>query len=335
MVENTLAIYQNPKGFEIDFNLLQEFENGLDPNHPERNSVPCRVLGFGEISTVFEIQAERMSGLAFKRMGIFETKEEVDKYLVTYQLYNRLLEGEIGLNLPAHGHAAFINQSGQPIFYIIQQKIPAPAIGNKAMHLLPTQDALALFRCLLRELLKVWKFNQRQAEFEVGLDGQVSNWIIEDFNIGQPSLTSDAELAYVDTSTPFLRTNGVEQLDPELFLRSAPSFLAWILRILYLDEVMDRYYDFRKVVIDLLANCCKEQMPELIPELIEMANKFFAAQARTLDIEPIQEKEVLAYYREDALIWVLYLWMRRFDRFLHRFILFRPYPHILPGKTKR
>jgi len=335
MLENTLAIYQNPEGFEVDFNLLQEFENGLDPNHPERNSVPCRVLGFGEISTVFEIQAERMSGLAFKRMGIFETKEEVDEYLVTYQLYNRLLEGEIGLNLPAHGHAAFVNQSGHPVFYIIQQKIPAPAIGNKAMHVLPTQDTLTLFSCVLRELFKVWKYNQRQADFEVGIDGQVSNWIIQAFNSSQPSLTSDTELSYVDTSTPFIRMDGVEQLDSELFLRSAPSFLAWILRILFLEDVMDRYYDFRKVVIDLLANCCKEQIPELIPELVEMANGFFAAQARNLDIEPIQEKEVLAYYREDALIWVLYLWMRRFDRFLYRYILFRPYPHILPGKIKR
>jgi len=259
----------------------------------------------------------------------------VDEYLVTYQLYNRLLVDEIGLNLPAHGHAAFVNKGGHPVFYIIQQKIPAPAIGNKAIHVLPTQDTLVLFRCVLRELFKIWKFNQRQSDFELGIDGQVSNWIIQNFNSNQPKLTSDAELTYLDTSTPFIRTNGVEQLDPELFLRSAPSFLAWILRILYLGEVMDRYYDFRKVVIDLLANCCKEQMPELIPELVEVANGFFATQARHLDIEPIQEKEVFAYYREDALIWVLYLWMRRFDRFLYRYILFRPYPHILPGKTKR
>ncbi len=335
MIGNTLAIYQNPKGFEVDFNLLQEFENGLDPNNPEGNKVPCRVLGFGEISTVFEIQVERMSGLAFKRMGIFETKEEVDDYLVTYQLYNRLLEDEIGLNLPAHGHAAFVNQSDQPVFYIIQEKIPAPAIGNKAIHVLSTQDATTLFNYVLRELLKVWKFNQRQTEYELGIDGQVSNWIVQDFSSSHPSLQSDARLSYIDTSTPFIRTNGEEQLDSELFLRSAPSFLAWILRILYLKDVMDRYYDFRKVVIDLLANCCKEQMPELIPELVEMANSFFATQARSLDIEPIHEKEVMDYYREDAMIWVLYLWMRRLDRFLYRYILFRPYPHILPGKIKR
>ena len=124
-------------------------------------------------------------------------------------------------------------------------------------------------------------------------------------------------------------------MDPELFLRSAPSFLTWVLRILYLDEVMDRYYDFRKVVIDLLANCCKEQKPELIPDLVVLANNFFASKAASLKLEPIQEKEVYAYYKEDAMIWRLYLSMRRFDRWLHRYILRQPYPFFLPGKTAR
>lgn len=327
--------FQNPAGFEIDFELLQEFENGLDFIHPENSSVPCRVLGYGEISTVFEILMESMNGLAFKRLGIFETQEEMDEYLGIYQEYNRLLEEEIGVNLPPHGHAAFINQSGRPVFYIIQQKIPTPAIGNKAMHLLSAQETQQLFDCVMDELYKVWKFNTQKADVDVGIDGQVSNWIIQNFDPTQPCLEKDASLAYVDTSTPFIRLQGEEQLNPELFLRSAPSFLTWILRILYLDEVMDRYYDFRKVVIDLLANCCKEQKPELIPDLVVLANKFFASKAASLKVEPIQEKEVYAYYKEDKMIWQLYSSMRRFDRWLHRSILRRPYPYFLPGKIAR
>ena len=46
-------------------------------------------------------------------------------------------------------------------------------------------------------------------------------------------------------------------------------------------------------------------------------------------------KDVRAYYREDALIWRLYLSMRRLDRFIHQYILRRRYPYILPGKIKR
>ncbi|MCR4438213.1 MAG: hypothetical protein QHJ34_04120 [bacterium] len=39
----------------VDAELLQRFERGLDPRVPERSAIPARVLGFGEISTVFAI----------------------------------------------------------------------------------------------------------------------------------------------------------------------------------------------------------------------------------------------------------------------------------------
>jgi hypothetical protein len=118
-------------------------------------------------------------------------------------------------------------------------------------------------------------------------------------------------------------------------LRSAPSFLAWLLKMLFLEEVVDRYYDPRKVTIDLLANCYKEQKPELIPDLISLANKFFEDEAKDLGLAPIREKEVRDYYREDAMIWTLYLSMRRLDRFIHHYILRRPYPYLLPGRIQR
>ncbi len=43
---------------QVDVELLKEFERGLDPAHPEQSKIPARVLGYGEISTIFEIQAE-------------------------------------------------------------------------------------------------------------------------------------------------------------------------------------------------------------------------------------------------------------------------------------
>jgi len=327
--------FQSPQGYEVDFELLQGFENGLDLIQPECSLVPCRVLGYGEMSAVFEILVDKMSGLALKRMSIFETIEELDDYLITYQEYCRVLKEDIGINLPKHGYGAFINKSGRPIFYIIQEKLSAPAIGNNALHSLPQQDTLKLFGLVIRELYKVWEFNRHSGELEVGIDGQVSNWIIADFDPLQPVIRADTSLSYVDTSSPLMRRKGVEQMNPELYLRPAPSFLAWILRILFLDEVVDRYYDFRKVIIDLLANCYKEQKPELIPDLILLANNFFEGGATELELAPIQEKEVRDYYKEDALIWTLYLSMRRLDRFIHRYILRRTYPYLLPGRIKR
>lgn len=327
--------FKNPRGYEVDFDLLQQFELNVDPTSPESCPIPCRVLGYGEISTVFEIQAKGMTELAFKRMSIFETPEELSEYLVTYNEYNHLLEEEIGIQLPPHGHATVLDDAGSPIFYIIQQKVSASSIGNQLIHILPQEETLILVRCLLVHMLKLWRYNERQVGLELGIDGQISNWVVEDFNGKIEGLGSDICFSYIDTSTPFMRVQGVEQMDPELFLRSAPRFLAWILRLFFMDEVVGRYYDFRKVIVDLLANFYKEGKPELIPDLIVTANDFLAGEAVDLGIQLIDEKEVQAYYKEDAFIWRLYLNMRRLDRFIYTRILHREYPYILPGKIER
>jgi hypothetical protein len=315
--------------------LLQEFEEGLDPRQPEDSRIPAAVLGYGEISTVFAIEAEGLGGLAFKRLPLFCDKEEVDAYQATYEEYNRLLTEEVGLRLPGYSHAFFPSQTGRPIFYIVQRRLPSDSIGHQALHLLPAEMVQALVRRVLQELRRVWEFNRQQERWQLGIDGQISNWSIDGFDPQHPVVNEATTLTYLDTSTPFLRVEGIEQMDAELFLRSAPSFLAWILRLLFLEDVVDRYYDFRRVAIDLVANFYKEQRAELIPDVLRVVNDFVAGEAADLGIQPIEEKEVRSYYREDALIWTLYLSFRRFDRFLQTRMLRREYPYILPGKIKR
>jgi hypothetical protein len=212
--------------------------------------------------------------------------------------------------------------------------LPA-SFGNKALKWLPDEGIQVLFTCVLQELYKIWAFNQRQDIYRLGIDGQMSNWAIMDFDPEALNVCESTPLLYLDTSTPFIRIHGVEQLDSELFLRAAPSFLAWILRLFFLQDVMDRYYDFHSVIVDVLANFYKEQRPELIPEMVPAANRFISENAASLEIEPVDEKEVSGYYREDAIIWSLYLSMRRLDRVIHNNILRREYPYILPGKIKR
>ncbi len=140
---------------------------------------------------------------------------------------------------------------------------------------------------------------------------------------------------YVDTSTPLVRCRGVEQMNAELFLRSAPPYLAWILRLLYLREVVARYYDPRKTMIDLLANVYREQHAELVPELVAATNAYLQGDGADLQVAEITQKEVRDYYSQDAVIWRLYLGMRRFDRFLRKKVLHGEYPYILPGQIKR
>ena len=148
-------------------------------------------------------------------------------------------------------------------------------------------------------------------------------------------IDDSSKLLYLDTSTPMFRKNGSEAMEAVLFLKSAPSFLRFLLKALFLQEVLDRYYDWRLVTIDLLANFFKEQKPEIIPRLIRRINKFFKEETSDFDIEPITIEEVQKYYKSDKTIWVVFQNARRFDRFIKTKILKKIYNFYLPGKIKR
>ena len=315
--------------------LLRRFEQGLDPEKPEHSLIPATVLGYGEISTVFAIDRGGLEDLAFKRMPLFQDDAEIQVYQAAYEEYSRLLQQKIGLRLPAHGFATLSSEAGRPVFYIIQQRLPSASIGNKALRVLPDEMALLLVKRILQEMHSVWQFNARQDHLQLSLDGQISNWSISGFDPDHPRFDGGAHLLYFDTSTPLFRIDGKEQVDAELFLRSAPPFLAWILRLLFLEDVVNRYYDFRRVTIDMVANLTKEGCPELIPGALEVVNDFFRSEATGLGIQPVDAAEVRSYYREDALVWTLYLTFRRIDRWLQTKLLGRDYPYILPGKIER
>lgn len=321
-----------PPGVNINLDLLRAFEAGLDPHSPESGATPAQVLGYGEISTVFAL--DDMPGLAFKRLPIFERWDELERYVAGYEGYIRVLEDSIGIKTAPQGYVVLAGKNNRPVFYIVQKRVPAESVGHVAMKCMSPEDALCVFEALLTTLRSVWDYNRQQDAIRVGIDGQVSNWSVVGVDAGCRMPEGEPHFWYMDTSTPLYRIDGVEQLDPELFLRSAPSFLRWVLRLFFLDDVVNRYYDFRLVVIDLIGNLHKEGAAELIPAFVAAANSFLTGDGDDLDIEPISEKVVEDYYREDAFIWRLYLGMRRLDRWLHR-VAGKHYPYILPGKIER
>jgi len=320
----------------IDTLILEDFERGLDPRHPERSIIPAPIIGYGEISTIFEIESTSMRGYAFKRMPIFRTTEEMDRYEYLYREYNRLLNDDIGIHIPESETVRIVPDRGNMVVYIAQEKLPPQSICDRIITVIDDDSIIGLVTLILREMKKVWVFNTSGGEQTVGFDGQISNWAIKGYEGPEPPrIDETTELYYIDTSTPLMSHNGVESLNPDLFLRSAPSFLVWLIKSFFLENVMTRYYDFRLVVVDLIANFYKEQRPDIIPSLIAAANSFFKREAAELQVTPITEKEVQSYYREDALIWSLYLTLRRVDRFIHTRILRKPYTYILPGRIER
>jgi hypothetical protein len=305
----------------VDREFLERFETGLDPQHPETSRIPARILGYGEISSIFAI--EGMPAVAFKRMPIFSTVPEAESYAAMFHTYSRHLT-EAGLTLPAQATAVVPSAGGGVVLYIVQRQLPDQDFGHHFIHAADRDDVLLLIRDIVALIDGVWAFNAtRKPHLELALDGQLSNWV-------RSTQEPPRAVLYIDTSTPLFRIDGREQLDPEKLLKSAPGALRWILRRFFLDDVMNRYYSHRDVVVDLIANLYKEQRPDLIVPVTETINHY----STVLD-RPIPPEAVDRYYRSDRIIWTLFLAFRRMDRWLSRYLLRRRYEFILPGPIKR
>jgi hypothetical protein len=303
----------------IDKDLLQRFEAGLNPQEIEASAIPAELLGFGEISAIFRIQGD--TSVAYKRMPLFSDRTAAEDFREKYYEYCDLL-AEAGLSVP-DSQAPIVEIPDRPAaIYISQTQLPLERFGHKLIHVLDERETKDLIERIVLEIGKVWKFNEvHRPRLELAIDGQISNWV---------SLKNDSQLFFIDTSTPLYRKAGVEQLDPELILQAAPSFLRWIVRWLFLDDVMNRYYDPRLVFIDVAANLYKEQRPELIGLAIEIINRHLPD-----GVEPVTVEQVQKYYREDKLIWSLFLALRRLDRWITTKLLGKRYEFILPGRIKR
>ena len=305
----------------LDQRILENFERVLKPHKPEESDPPAVILGYGEISSIFQIGESK--NIAYKRMPLFMDVSSAEDYIHQYREYCKLLQ-EAGIVLPEDG-IGIIALEGRPVvLYIGQKLLPPDRFGHKLIHSLDKEKAIALIQKVAASIFRIWEYNKKvKPGIELALDGQISNWVWLDDD-------PESELIYVDTSTPLFHINGELQLDPELFLQSAPSFLRWIIRRLFLEDVLTRYFDLRKVFTDLAANLFKEQRSDLIPAALEIINLYLS------DIQnPMTAGEIEKYYKEDKIIWQVFLGFRKIDRWLKTKVQRRRYEFILPGKIKR
>jgi len=319
---------------KVNIELLKEFEKTIDTIHPEQGKIPIKILGFGEISLVFKIHDDPLN-LAYKRIPIFYNEKEVIRHIWAYDEYCRILEKEIGFILPNHGTVWFKDDNDEIKFYCIQEIVNPEAVGNKVIHNVSDDKIETLIILVMKEMKKVWDFNRNNENIDLGLDGQISNFVVADYDAARPNINENSKLLYLDTSTPLFRKQGVEAMEAELLLRSAPSFLRFILKALFVQEVLDRYYDWKLVTIDLIANFFKEQKLEIIPRIIKRVNRFFNEEAKEFEIEPITLEEVEKYYKNDKMIWSIFQNARRFDRFIKTKLFRKKYDFYLPEKIKR
>jgi hypothetical protein len=321
---------------KVDRDYLQDLEIKLDTSRPDKQDTPVRLLGYGEISIVLEILEKGWEGLAIKRIPIFDSIEQVERHIKAYNEYNRILRDEIGLQIPDYGTEwvyTDLKKKKTIALYCVQSKFNPKSASHHLIHQISDEEIDILVLKIMRELHKVWKFNRSQETYEVGIDGQISNWLLKNYE-ATSRVFETSNFWYCDTSTPLYRTQGEEAMEAVLFLKSAPRSLRWILKALFLEDTVNRYYDWRLVTTDLVANFFKEQKPELVPHLIEVINGFFSSEAAEFNIMPFTLKEIQKYYRSDANMWRIFQTFRKIDRSFKR-LFGKRYDFYLPGKIKR
>lgn len=269
-----------------------------------------QILGYGEISIVLGWQG-REGRFACKRMPPFQTEGDLRAYQVLLGEYLEALEARGVLPLETAVQSV-VRTDGALAVYCVQPALEDASLGPRLLRERSTEDALDFLGEVLRAI-------SRGIAPGLGVDAQISNWALR-----------GGDLVYLDVATPLLRDrSGRERLDTRLFAASLP----WVLRgpVLWfmLDDILGKYYDPRRAVLDLLGNLIKEGLGSLLPEAIAMANGLCGFP------RALTAREVERYYAFDARMWASLQWLRRMDRWWQTRVRRRAYPFLLPEKISR
>jgi hypothetical protein len=266
------------------------------------------ILGYGEISCVLALDdgGERY---ACKRLPPFHDRARFERYHAVFERYlGELREGGV---VPLDSEMVAVPRpDGDLGVYVVQPRQPKPTLLVPYLAQATEAEAARVFGVVLDAILTTVQPTR-------GLDGQLSNWV-----------WAEGGLRYLDVTTPMLRdTQGRDLLDVELFLASLPWALRGAVRRFMLAEILDKYFDRRGVVLDLLGNLFKEGLERLLPAFLAAANERLAP--------ALTASEVWRYYDGDAGTWALLLRIRRMDRWWQRAVRRRTYPFLLPGPIER
>lgn len=333
---NEAALIPSQTGAGFDAEVFRAIEAGLDVAHPERSTIPARVLGFGEISAVLSFDTRpELAGWVFKRLPVFVSEAEARAHVELTSRYVSALSKHARIDVQETHYFYVRSRPDLVVFYAAQRALPSAHIGNSVLHWAQDTDCLLLFEAVLRQVERVWRFNRENPEgLELAVDLQLSNWAIASSE-ERPRITAEVPLTYIDITTPLLRCNGREQLNTRAFIRGCPALLRWPVRRFLADGVVSRYYEPRTCVIDVIGNCIKEGRGDLLPAMVDVANRFFARRPASIEVNPISVSDVFRYYREDAGIFLLFQWLKKVDRHVKSRVLRQPYDYILPARIER
>lgn len=138
---------------EMDIQLLTRFERELIPHDLSRSSVPAKIIGFGEISAIFQIGED--PDIIYKRLPLFPDIQTAEAYRKMYFEYCALLR-QAGINLP-WDDAVIIELPDRPVvIYFAQQRFDASLFCHHLIHTLDEPEREAMLIQILTALTGIW-----------------------------------------------------------------------------------------------------------------------------------------------------------------------------------
>jgi hypothetical protein len=235
------------------------------------------ILGAGEITCVFGRYDH-----ACKRLPPFSTVDEANYYASLLDRYVSELRSA-GLNVIDTSLGWCHRKDGRVTAYVLQRAQPRSTLLPLHLRAAPRAQATALFGRILQHVLS--SVNPR-----LGLDAQLTNWCL-----------LDDRLVLLDTTTPLMRNDqGAELLPTEVFVAALPTVIRGFIRRFYVRELLDRFYEPRGVILDLLGNMANYGLDHHTEAFLEEANRALP--------KPLTMNEIVSYRRQEALTWK---WLRR------------------------
>lgn len=285
---------------------LEDLERKVGEALIKRDSSKLNFLGHGEISAVLGITLDGV-GYACKRLPPFPSAAVYETYAASVIDYVGKLRAA-GVAVAPTKLWPVTGRNGL-VGYVVQPTYPEETLGHKILHQLDDAGAAQLCQRLI-ELVN------GAVSPTLGLDAQLSNWVWR-----------DGELTYFDINTPMMRdAQGRDLLDTELFLKSVPAMLRFVVRRFYLQDILDKFFDPRRVFLDFLGNLIKEGLEHRIAGFLDQINPTIS--------QPLTLEDARAYYKDDASTWALIQFFRRLERGGRR-LMGKPAEFLLPPKIDR
>ena len=284
-----------------------------------RPQLQRRVLGWGEISTVAEVAGSPFTSwrqpntgapmrVVYKRMPPFLDRADAEAFVERYMEYNSVLRDEVGIVVP-HFEARIMDKEGQAIIFVIQERVDPASVGHEILRTIGPAAAERLYRAILGEYEKLFRYNRAREDdgYQLGLDGQIPNWAVSGYDGDPDGIQGTERLFYLDTNVPMIRIDGQDVVGTDMYFQALPGAARWLIKRLEIDqEVMDRYFQVRTIMLDFLGNLIVRHREDLVERLVAVTNETLVGPFAEGSFEPLTIQEVAKYYRSDVATWRLW-----------------------------